>query len=74
MEGKSKSVSFNDNVKIHYMIVWSTAYYLARKSTWQQYAIDRARFQRRIRQLEPILNRVLQKKIKEMSLPINLYI
>lgn len=56
-----KSVKFNLKPKIHIMYTWSFAYKQARTDIWQQCARDRARFERRIvninKTLEPILKR-----------------
>ncbi|XP_043915625.1 uncharacterized protein LOC122791766 [Protopterus annectens] len=47
-----KKVRFSDEVKVHHMIAWDYAYRAARKGPWEQYARDRCRFQRRIKETE----------------------
>lgn len=47
-----KEVRFSDDVKVHRMIAWDYAYRAARKGPWEQYARDRCRFQRRIKETE----------------------
>lgn len=46
---------------VHPIIAWNYAYCAARKGPWEQYARDRARFQRKIKDLERVLNPVFQK-------------
>lgn len=56
-----KKVTFNENKnKIHQTFVWTFAYRQARKSNFQQLALDRHRFQRRIRKMEFIIGMVLE--------------
>ena len=60
-----KTVQFNDFLEVHTMCVWSTASRLARKGEWQQLAVDRVRFKRRIQMLDLVLSPVLKKKIED---------
>lgn len=53
-----KSVSFDSNVKILNMRVWSFAYREARKSNWLQFAADRYRFDLRKQRLEAELAKI----------------
>lgn len=53
-----KSVSFDSNVKIHYMHVWSFAYRKAREGDWMRDAADRFRFDLRKQKLEALLTRI----------------
>lgn len=50
-----KKVSFDSNVKIFNMHVWSFAYNEARKSDWMTIAADRYRFELRKQRLEAML-------------------
>lgn len=50
-----KSVSFDSNVKILNMYVWTFAYHEARKSDWMRFAADRYRFELRKQRLEAML-------------------
>ena len=47
-----KRVTFNDCVEVNYMIAWGFAYRRCRMKYWENYAIDRFRFLRRIRSFE----------------------
>ena len=51
----SKTVCFNPEIKIHYLIHWNFAYKTARIGPWQTFALDRFRFQCQIRNIENIL-------------------
>ncbi|KAF5306573.1 hypothetical protein FQR65_LT07300 [Abscondita terminalis] len=46
--------------EVHPMVQWSYAYRNARKGPWEQYALDRMRFQNRINNSKPVLEYVLQ--------------
>lgn len=50
-----KSVSFDPNIKIQHMYVWTFAYREARKSNWISYILDRHRFELRKLILEELL-------------------
>ena len=63
----AKKVCFEkdeDLVVIHYMKHWDFAYREARKGTWEQDAVDRCRFLRRIRELELTLGPYLRRKLE----------
>ncbi|XP_065835734.1 sericin-2-like [Oscarella lobularis] len=45
--------------RVHCIVAWNYAYRAARKGPWESLANDRARFQKRIRDLEPVLSPVL---------------
>lgn len=63
---KKKRVCFkpdNELTVTHPLIVWSFAYKQARKGSWEMEALDRLRFQKRIRELDEILTPVLLAKI-----------
>lgn len=52
-----KHVTFNNEVKVKYMVVWGYAYKASRNGLcWIQMAMDRDRFKRRIREFERIMN------------------
>lgn len=55
----SKRVRFNLTPEIHIMVAWNYAYHTARVSMWQNYAIDRYRFQNRIKSIEKVLEPIL---------------
>ena len=55
MEG-IKHVRFNENVRINRMYVWKYVYRECRKTYWMTIAVDRFRFERRIRDIENLLN------------------
>ena len=59
-----KKVRFNEKVEIKSMCVWSYAYREHRKSYWMTVAVDRMRFQRRIRNMEHLLNPILIRMYK----------
>ncbi|KAH0816907.1 hypothetical protein GEV33_005885 [Tenebrio molitor] len=56
-----KKVRFADDDKlceVHQMVMWSYAYQSARKGPWEEYARDRARFKRRVVNIETIIGHV----------------
>lgn len=59
MQLKRRPVTFDMNVYVLNMFVWSYAYRVARIGTWQQDAADRERFEKRITELEKIISPVL---------------
>lgn len=63
-----KSVSFDSNVKVLNMHVWTFAYHEARKSDWSRIAADRFRFEIRAQRFEAMLVKIgffsRQKKCK----------
>lgn len=53
-------VKFDDNVIVHHQTAWSDAdYTAARRGPWMTAAVDRQRFQRRIRELSKTLDPIL---------------
>lgn len=53
------SVSFNPNVKIMHMHVWTFAYHEARKSCdWARIAADRYRFELRKEKMDAMLSKI----------------
>ena len=56
-------VTFDPLVKVHQLYTWSFAYREARKSTWPILAIDRLRFQKRIKNFEEKFVIILKKNI-----------
>ena len=67
MSCNSRCVRFVDApATIHLMVRWSSAYKQARcGQIWLQYARDTDRFQRRIKQVEKILDPILQREYRE---------
>ena len=55
----NKKVSFSNKDKIYNMYVWKYAYKNARIGSWEIFARDRYRFQRRIKDCESILSKIL---------------
>lgn len=58
MNEKIKKVSFDLNVKILHMRVWTFAFQEARKSDWMRFAADRYRFELRKNQMEAMLAKI----------------
>lgn len=56
----SKQVTFSQKPTIHYMVTWKFAYKECRKKWWENVAIDRIRFERRISQLSSILEPIFE--------------
>lgn len=56
---KTAKVKFNLVPKVHHMYAWQFAYRMARKGDWEQLSLDEARFKRRIRFADHMLNPVL---------------
>lgn len=52
---KKKSVSFDSNVRIHYMHVWTFASRKAREGDWMRNAADKFRFIIRKQKMEALL-------------------
>ena len=67
MEHGEKKVRFNKNIQVFNMCKWTYAYREARKSTWVTIALDRMRFQRRIKITEEILNPILSEKLFKIN-------
>lgn len=67
-----KRVTFSSSAPImHVTYVWQYAYRESRKSVWIICAIDRMRFQRRIKQTEIILIKHLEQRLKIQQSNIN---
>ena len=64
---KKKKVTFDGCVQIKYMFAWSVAYKFARLSPWMTVAIDRFRFEQRIKEIDVILAPVLKNKINKCN-------
>lgn len=63
-----KQVTFAEQPKltqVYPMIAWSHAYQVARKGPWEQYALDRWRFQSRIKNVEKSISYILQPKYRQ---------
>lgn len=64
---KKTHVKFNMLPKIYYLHVWSFAYHEARIGNWSQIALDRHRFELRIKRsatfISPILSPIHREKI-----------
>lgn len=56
-----KQVTFGDS-KVHVLVTWSFAYRKARENIYGPMAVDRMRFQRRIKLTEILLNNILTYK------------
>lgn len=52
---------------VHSMFVWNFAYRQARKGTWEADALDRLRFQKRVKDLDEILTPVLLAKKEKLT-------
>lgn len=55
---EKKRVSFDSNVKILKMYVWSFAYHESRKNDWKTIAADRYRFDLRRKKFEAMLRKI----------------
>lgn len=55
-----KAVKFSQKITIQYMYCWTFAYRAARKRYWEEKALDRARFERRIEKIAKIIEPVLK--------------
>ena len=49
-------IKMNELETIHHMHVWNYAYRIARKGNWELFAVDRARFQKRIQTVGTNIN------------------
>jgi len=58
----NKKVTFNNIVKVR-LIAFDRK---ERQSPWMRKAADRKRFERKIKIYEPILNKVIKKKLKQI--------
>ncbi len=55
-----KCVTFNEKTQIKYMHVWQYAYKKCRLRYWEIVAIDRCRFERRIRNFEKMYVKIMK--------------
>ena len=60
-----RRVTFNESLSVRRLIVWQYAAKRARGRYWEDVAIDRMRFARRIRSMEGVLGPVLEGKMKK---------
>ena len=63
-----KKVTFSEHVQVNHMVVWKFAYRNARISPWNVAAVDRARFERRIKAVENVINPVLKAKLININI------
>ena len=63
---RKKHVRFSEEVQICRMYTWEYARRRSRKNDWMIEAVDRFRFERRIRNVEIMLNPILIKKQCDM--------
>lgn len=63
-----KKVRFVDKPKTYICYVWIYAYREARKSNWTTVAVDRHRFEKRIKENSNILEPILRKKLVQQIL------
>ncbi len=56
-----KCVTFNEIPEIKYMHVWQYAYKKYRQRYWENVAVDRFRFERRIRNFEKMFVKVMKR-------------
>ena len=67
---KEKKVQFLPDYQlavVHPLVVWNFAYRKARKGTWEADALDRLRFQKRVKELDEILSPVLLAKMEKFT-------
>ena len=70
VKGRSAiKVRFGD-VKVYNVIAWGHAYRQARCGPWEEQARDRERFKRRVKNLEPLLSRVLDPHHRRRAAPL----
>lgn len=55
-------VTFDTNVRVLNMCVWSFAYRAARIGKWREEYLDRKRFEKRIQDIEKILSPILTRE------------
>ena len=63
-----KKVTFSEHVQVKHMVVWSFACRNARISPWNVAAVDRARFERRIKAVEDVINPVWMEKLIKINI------
>lgn len=61
----TKTVHFNLQPKVNYIVHWNFAYRAARKGPWETYALDSYRFKSRIKTVENILKPILCKNHRD---------
>lgn len=55
-----RKVTFNENMnQVHLMIAWKFAYSTARKTYWEYLAVDRYRFELRIKAASVVISPIL---------------
>ena len=65
MENIKKTVTFNEKKNsIFTLFVWSYAYRKARESDYEQYVLNRYRFQNRMKYAENLLKNVLEENYR----------
>lgn len=60
-----KRVHFSDNIRTQHLVVWKFAARTARMGDWRKHVADRIRFQQRISQYAPELDKVLSAQHRE---------
>ncbi|OCT73136.1 hypothetical protein XELAEV_18036115mg [Xenopus laevis] len=60
-----KHVRFSSSVTVHHMVVWSYAHRMARRGSWEEYARDRCRFQKRIAETEAAIGLCMEPQHRE---------
>lgn len=64
---QKKKVHFENDVEVHHIVTWEYAYRKARIGPWKYLATNRAHFQRRIQEIENVIEPVLVKKLAIMN-------
>lgn len=54
-----KTVTFEEYVQVHSMVVWSYAYRQARRGQWMENYLDNLRFRHKVDCIQPILSHIL---------------
>ena len=65
---RKKQVTFAEEpymTEVHPMVVWSHDYQAARKGPWEQYALDRYRYQSRIKDVEKSISYIFHPKHRQ---------
>lgn len=65
MDREKIAVKFNLIPEMHHLHMWSFAYKQSRKGHWEQFARDRDRFSRRIKQFEQEMTSILSPMHRE---------
>lgn len=67
IKDKRKSVKFNDDQNLVYLLItWNYAYRESRKSNFQQQYLDRLRFEQRIKQSEDAMCKILNERHRKL--------